>query len=101
MSVVTIALPEIRVGRSAVTVAAGVPVLLCRSANRLYAFAAVCPHQRKSMDGARISGDTIVCPWHGAAFALADGAPRSPLTRRSLPVYACAESDGEVTLTID
>jgi nitrite reductase/ring-hydroxylating ferredoxin subunit len=40
---------------------------------RLVAHSAVCPHWGASLEGARIEGDAIVCPWHGFRFDLASG----------------------------
>jgi nitrite reductase/ring-hydroxylating ferredoxin subunit/uncharacterized membrane protein len=35
-----------------------------------------CSHVGGPLSEGRIDGDTIVCPWHGSAFRLADGAVR-------------------------
>jgi nitrite reductase/ring-hydroxylating ferredoxin subunit len=76
------------------------PVLLVRAASGLRAVAPLCPHQNKSLEFARVRGDVLMCPWHGATFGLCDGASHSALTPKALTTYACTEIDGAVTITI-
>lgn len=65
----------------------GCRVLLCRSGENIYAVGEMCPHQRLSLDGGRIRGDSIICPHHGARFNLVDGRSMSPLTAAKLSLY--------------
>lgn len=54
--------------------AAGVPVVLVRREGRLYALADRCAHLGGPLAEGKLEDGCIVCPWHGSAFALADGA---------------------------
>ncbi len=61
----------------------GTPILVYRDGDRFTAFAARCAHQGGPLaEGRTIEVDgrpCVECPWHGSAFALADGrAVRGP-----------------------
>ena len=63
-------------------------VLLCRSAVGIRAMDEICPHQLLSLDGARVRGNFILCPHHGARFSLDNGCSLSPqMTPNSLTLY--------------
>jgi nitrite reductase/ring-hydroxylating ferredoxin subunit len=48
-------------------------VLLMRHGGQIYATASACPHMGQSLQGAKIEGDTIICPRHHSAFDLRTG----------------------------
>lgn len=52
----------------------GVPVLVVRRGERIFAFRNVCPDTPFPLHMARLEGDAIVCPWHGCRFDLTSGA---------------------------
>ncbi|MGB3739304.1 MAG: Rieske (2Fe-2S) protein [Pontixanthobacter sp.] len=60
-------------GRYSVDLAQGTFVVR-RHGGAWIAHAAVCPHMLGPLDDAPIADGTVVCPWHGYAFAIADGA---------------------------
>ena len=47
--------------------------MLVRTQTGAYATDAICPHQKLPLDNARIRGDVIMCPHHGARFRLDTG----------------------------
>jgi nitrite reductase/ring-hydroxylating ferredoxin subunit/uncharacterized membrane protein len=51
----------------------GVPILLVRRGNRLFAMAETCSHFSGPLSQGKLVGDSIVCPLHSSRFALADG----------------------------
>jgi nitrite reductase/ring-hydroxylating ferredoxin subunit/uncharacterized membrane protein len=51
----------------------GVPILLVRRRNRLFAMAETCSHFSGPLSEGRLAGDSIVCPLHNSRFALEDG----------------------------
>ena len=53
----------------------GVAVAVCDVNGVAYVIADRCPHRGGSLSLGRLQGETIVCPWHGSAFALATGKP--------------------------
>jgi nitrite reductase/ring-hydroxylating ferredoxin subunit len=51
----------------------GVPILLVRRGDRLFAMAETCSHFSGPLSEGKLVGDTIVCPYHDSQFALEDG----------------------------
>lgn len=51
----------------------GVPILLVRRGDRLFAMAETCSHFSGPLAEGKLVGDSIVCPWHASRFALEDG----------------------------
>jgi nitrite reductase/ring-hydroxylating ferredoxin subunit len=76
--------------------AEGLPVVLCRVGDRLYAMSWICTHAAARLAKGRLVGDCLECPLHGARFALADGAVRRGPARRRLPTYRVLIKDGDV-----
>jgi nitrite reductase/ring-hydroxylating ferredoxin subunit/uncharacterized membrane protein len=65
----------------------GVRLAVIRNRGFVYALAGVCSHAGGPLDRGKVRGDTVVCPWHGSAFCLSDGAvERGPATTPE-PVY--------------
>jgi 3-phenylpropionate/trans-cinnamate dioxygenase ferredoxin component len=48
-------------------------VLLCERDGRYYGLSPSCPHQGLPLDGARLWGDLIDCPWHHYQFDVKTG----------------------------
>lgn len=51
----------------------GVPILLVRRRDRLFAMAETCSHFSGPLSQGKLIGDSIVCPLHNSRFALEDG----------------------------
>jgi nitrite reductase/ring-hydroxylating ferredoxin subunit/uncharacterized membrane protein len=51
----------------------GVPILLVRRGDRLFAMAETCSHFSGPLSEGKLVGDSIVCPCHSSRFALEDG----------------------------
>lgn len=51
----------------------GVPILLVRRGERLFAMAETCSHFSGPLSEGKLEGDSIVCPLHNSRFALEDG----------------------------
>lgn len=98
---ISVAVPEIAVGRSAVVEADGRRILLCRSTSGLHALDEVCPHQDKSLDGGRVRGNSLICPHHGARFSLEDGKSLSSVTPNGLTLFSCREENGQAEIILD
>jgi nitrite reductase/ring-hydroxylating ferredoxin subunit/uncharacterized membrane protein len=68
-------------GEAITATVAGNQVAVVRSRGQIYALAAVCSHAGGPLDRGTVRDGTLVCPWHGSAFCLADGAvERGPAT---------------------
>src|SRR6185312_4133467 len=51
----------------------GVPILLVRRGDRVFALAETCSHFSGPLSEGKLEGDSIVCPLHNSRFALEDG----------------------------
>jgi nitrite reductase/ring-hydroxylating ferredoxin subunit/uncharacterized membrane protein len=51
----------------------GVPILLVRRGERLFAIAETCSHFSGPLSEGKLLNDSIVCPYHSSRFALEDG----------------------------
>jgi nitrite reductase/ring-hydroxylating ferredoxin subunit/uncharacterized membrane protein len=51
----------------------GVPILLVRRGDRLFALAETCSHFSGPLSEGKLVGDSIECPYHNSRFALEDG----------------------------
>ncbi len=51
----------------------GTRVILVNRAGTLRAVSNVCPHVSLPLTGGTVSGDNIVCPFHGSEFDLSTG----------------------------
>lgn len=51
----------------------GVPILLIRLGDRLFAMSETCSHFSGPLSEGKLVGDSIVCPYHSSRFALEDG----------------------------
>ena len=66
-----------------------IEVLLCHTAEGLFAVDNLCTHAEERLCGGRLKGNRIFCPLHGAAFDVRDGSVLSrpaSVPLRSYPV---------------
>jgi nitrite reductase/ring-hydroxylating ferredoxin subunit len=75
-------------------------LLLCRSGNDWFAVAPQCSHAGAALYGGRIARGRIHCPWHGAAFDLASGAPLSPPATRPLETFPVRIREGRIEVDL-
>ncbi len=71
----TAVLPESKLPENTPTRAMyqGVPILLVRRGERLFAMAETCSHFSGPLSEGKLVGDSIECPYHASRFALEDG----------------------------
>lgn len=91
-------LEEVPVGGILPIAFEGAPVLLCRTAAGVFALADRCPHAGWPLRDGRIRGDSLICPLHGARFALADGAPLAGPTQGKVATYRLRIVHGAILL---
>jgi nitrite reductase/ring-hydroxylating ferredoxin subunit len=100
MTDITIDIADLPLGRSRIVEAGGKRLLICRSASGVHATAALCPHQTKCLEGARILSESLMCPHHGARFRLDTGASLAfQLTARALEIYLVSLDGSLATIT--
>jgi nitrite reductase/ring-hydroxylating ferredoxin subunit/uncharacterized membrane protein len=74
-------------------------LVVVRKGDLVYALKATCSHAGGPLDKGTLEGDTIICPWHGSAFRLRDGAVRhGPATTRQVR-YETRVADHQVEVT--
>ncbi len=76
-------------------------IVLCRSAEGLFAVDDLCPHATAYLHEGRLKGTVLTCPMHGARFDIRDGRPlRGPATN-ALVSYPVREVGGQVEVLLD
>ena len=74
-------------------------LLVVRRGDLVYALKATCSHAGGPLAEGALQGDTIVCPWHGSAFRLSDGAVRhGPATTQQV-TYRARIANGQVEVS--
>ena len=54
------------------------PVALANQDGRIYALYGLCPHRRRPLEGGRVWGNILTCPWHNFQYDIRTGENRSP-----------------------
>jgi nitrite reductase/ring-hydroxylating ferredoxin subunit/uncharacterized membrane protein len=76
--------------------ASGVPVVLLRQSEQVYAISATCPHAGGPLDEGPLQGDVVECPWHGSRFCMRDGRVLTGPATVNAPRYDVRVRDGQV-----
>jgi len=96
-------LEDVPAGSLMAVEAGGKSVLLSNVEGEVYAFHNVCPvDDRSRLDGGRLAGVAIVCPWHNCAYDARSGKriddrPQDP----GLAVIPIAVSDGTIEVAVN
>lgn len=78
--------------------AAGVPVVLTRTGDKLCALSATCPHAGGPLDEGSLEDGVVTCPWHGSRFRMCDGRVLTGPATVNAPRYAVRVRDGQVEI---
>jgi nitrite reductase/ring-hydroxylating ferredoxin subunit len=74
-------------------------LVVVRRGDLVFALKDTCSHAGGPLSKGHLAGDTIVCPWHGSAFRLRDGAVRhGPSSTRQI-AYRARINDGQVEVS--
>jgi nitrite reductase/ring-hydroxylating ferredoxin subunit len=76
--------------------ASGMPVLLVRRGNRIYAIAETCAHLGGPLSEGKLEDATVRCPWHGSRFSLEDGRVLEGPSVHAQPVLEVRVRDGQI-----
>ncbi|MGZ8564177.1 MAG: Rieske 2Fe-2S domain-containing protein [Candidatus Limnocylindria bacterium] len=69
-------------------------LVVVRRGDLVFALKETCSHAGGPLSKGQLAGDTIVCPWHGSAFRLSDGAVRhGPSSTRQVAYRARITGD--------
>lgn len=78
---------------------AGIPAVLLKRGNTIYAIGATCTHQGGPLDeGALKEGEIVQCPWHGSCFRLRDGSVVNGPAVYAQPTFAVRVREGTIEL---
>jgi nitrite reductase/ring-hydroxylating ferredoxin subunit/uncharacterized membrane protein len=76
--------------------ASGMPVLLVRKGNRIYAIAETCAHLGGPLSEGELEDATVRCPWHGSRFSLEDGRVLEGPSVHAQPVLEVRVHNGRI-----
>jgi nitrite reductase/ring-hydroxylating ferredoxin subunit/uncharacterized membrane protein len=74
----------------------GVPILLVRRGERLFAMAETCSHFSGPLSEGKLLDDSIVCPYHASRFALEDGRVLDGPAVHPQPCLEVRTRDGQI-----
>jgi nitrite reductase/ring-hydroxylating ferredoxin subunit/uncharacterized membrane protein len=78
--------------------AEGMPVVLWREGQKIYALAATCSHAGGPLDEGTCQDGAVTCPWHGSTFRLEDGSVANGPAVYAQPTFAVRVRNGQVEL---
>ena len=87
---------DIAVGKTHCVTVAGQEVLLCNSKEGLFAIDNLCTHAEARLSEGKLKGCKVICPLHGAAFDIRDGAALSRPASVALKSYELKVEEGQV-----
>jgi Fe-S cluster biogenesis protein NfuA/nitrite reductase/ring-hydroxylating ferredoxin subunit len=79
----------------------GTRVLLANVAGELYAFRNECPVDGLPLEGGRLTGTVLVCPWHNCSFDARSGKRVDDVAEPGLVVVPVAVRDGTVKIAVN
>jgi nitrite reductase/ring-hydroxylating ferredoxin subunit/uncharacterized membrane protein len=74
----------------------GMPVLLVRRGDHIYAIAETCAHLGGPLSEGKLEDATVRCPWHGSRFSLEDGRVLEGPSVHAQPVLEVRVRDGQI-----
>lgn len=78
--------------------AAGIPAVLLKQGNSIYAIGATCSHLGGPLDEGTCQDGVVTCPWHGSRFRLSDGAVVTGPAVYAAPTFAVRVRKGKIEL---
>lgn len=75
-------------------------VLVCRVSGKLYAVENKCSHQERPLVRGRLRNHLLVCPVHGAAFDVRDGAHKSPPATCGITSFPVVQSEQAICVQV-
>lgn len=78
----------------------GMAILLCHSADRIFAVSNLCSHADEPLDCGRMRHGWVACPVHGARFDLETGEPMNLPATLPIATYAVRIVDGMIEVAV-
>lgn len=79
----------------------GTAIAVFNLEGRYYAIEDLCSHEAEPLSGGEIEGDEVICPRHGARFAIPTGAALSPPAYEPVPTFPVRVEAGMVQVRDD
>ena len=79
----------------------GASILLANVEGEIYAFRDGCAVDGLPLDGGRLTGSVIICPWHNCAYDARSGKRIDEPDKPGLPVVPIAIRDGAVQVAVN
>jgi Fe-S cluster biogenesis protein NfuA/nitrite reductase/ring-hydroxylating ferredoxin subunit len=92
---------ELAPGTLHTVVAEDAPILLTNVEGEIYAFRNACPIDGRPLDGAKLAGAVLVCPWHNCAYDARSGKRVDDETGAQLAVIPIALERGAVRVAVN
>ncbi len=89
---------ELEEGRLKKAIVGGTPVLLVREGNAVRAMAETCSHLGGPLAEGTLKDGTVICPWLGSCFALADGRVVNGPATHAQPCFEARVRDGQIEI---
>jgi Fe-S cluster biogenesis protein NfuA/nitrite reductase/ring-hydroxylating ferredoxin subunit len=96
-----VALDELAPGQMRVADADGTTVLLANVDGEVYAVLDGCPVDGRTLEGGRLAGSVIVCPWHNCAYDVRSGNRADDEPGGDLPIVPVAIHDRTVKVAVN
>ncbi|MHB0871619.1 MAG: Rieske (2Fe-2S) protein, partial [Chloroflexota bacterium] len=74
----------------------GIPIMLVRRGDRVYALGDTCSHMGCSLSGGQLMADAIICPCHGSTYRLEDGSSIHGPSPYAQPSYEVRLLNGQI-----
>ena len=78
--------------------AAGIPAVLLKQGNTIYAIGATCTHLAGPLDEGTCTDGVVTCPWHGSSFRMSDGSVVNGPAVYAEPTFALRVRNGKIEL---
>lgn len=76
----------------------GIPAVLFKDGNSIYAIAATCSHLGGPLDQGHCEDGIVYCPWHRSGFRLSDGSVANSPAVYAQPTFAVRIRNGRIEL---
>ncbi|MBI5031983.1 MAG: Rieske 2Fe-2S domain-containing protein [Chloroflexi bacterium] len=80
--------------------AKGVPILLVRRGEEVFAVSAVCSHFGGPLEQGKLIDGRVQCPWHYSQFVLEDGRVIGGPATSPLPIYETRIDGGQIQVKL-
>jgi len=89
---------ELEEGKLTRVDAAGIPAVLLKQGNSIYAIGATCSHLAGPLDEGTCQDGVVTCPWHGSRFRMSDGGVVNGPAVYAAPTFAVRVRKGKIEL---